>query len=214
MDGGMAGGRRLLSPVAVRARAGAEPAGSELSGERRRASLLRPAVDGLREERRRSVREMVLFGHDGSDGTYAWAWPDAEPDGAVLHPVTRHAGRAFRWRVSSRQPSSITISTHLQLTPRAAGRRQSSQSRFGNLLGRDQRRRLLRHHTPGRRADARPTGRGAVGIQDGDDHGRFVHEANPQVWIEFVRGEDGSVAAMRTHFGGAGGARPSSCAGD
>ena len=45
-------------------------------------------------------------------------------------------------------------------------------------------------------------GRAHLVFKAGETPGRYVHEVNPQVAIEFVRSEDGTVNAMRTFFGG------------
>ena len=45
-------------------------------------------------------------------------------------------------------------------------------------------------------------GRMHLVFKAGEEPDRYVHEVNSQVWLEFVRSEDGAVSAMRTSFGG------------
>jgi CubicO group peptidase (beta-lactamase class C family) len=78
MDGGKVGGRALLSPDAV-AR-GLKPANewkgfpTGFDGQVWYGQLWLLYVDPLRPEGDR----VTAFGHSGSDGTYAWAWPDRD----------------------------------------------------------------------------------------------------------------------------------------
>lgn len=100
VDDGSAGGEQLLSSSSIRHTL--EPGRSPLpwqtglSGLRADYGTLmqlwtRAAEDG--------AREVVVFGHTGSDGTYAWAFPEA--DALVLY-FTQSRGTSTGWRVEER----------------------------------------------------------------------------------------------------------------
>ncbi len=97
MDGGSASGKRLLSSDSIRStlEPGHWPMPSQtgLSGLRTDYGTLmqlwtRTSDDG--------ARKVVVFGHTGSDGTHAWAFPEA--DALVLY-FTQSRGTTTGWRV-------------------------------------------------------------------------------------------------------------------
>ncbi len=76
MDGGHAGGKRLLSDDAI-AR-GLEPRSEMKYPTSLRDVEVQYAQQWLTYTDANDGDRLVAFGHSGSDGTYAWAWPDED----------------------------------------------------------------------------------------------------------------------------------------
>lgn len=144
-------------------------------------------------------RELAMFGHDGSDGTYAWAWP--EHDLIVLFFTQSRgtlAGREVMQSVETllieQRPDAVTAPAVDDAATRTAGIAglywdQDVAHAYYVITPFDDRVELDR---PGvMHLVFRPE----PGAQ------RYVAEANPDVWIAFDRGADGNVVAMRTFFG-------------
>jgi len=79
MDGGLVGDRQLLSPEATR-RALTPVSDSKLSGGFRglRLDYGQAWIVYVPQDAPEGEGAMALFGHSGSDGTWAWAWPDQD----------------------------------------------------------------------------------------------------------------------------------------
>ncbi len=201
MDGGRAGEQRLLSPEAVRR--ALQP------GQRINASVqgfagldryygqqwvvfAKPDVE--------AKPQRVLFGHDGSDGTHAWAWP--ELDLMVLFFTQSRgttAGIALegllqRWLVEQ------ALDDHSPLS------RAPSPQELEPLTGIywDE---MVDHAyyvvsaLRSRLVVDRP-GRVRLIFKPGESPGRYVHDTGSQVRIDFIRSQDGAATALRTSFGG------------
>ncbi len=143
----------------------------------------------------------VLFGHNGSDGTHAWAWP--EQDLMVLF-FTQSRGTLAG---VSLEGILHTLLIEQKLDDPSLANRVPTADELAQVAGLywDQTSPLA-YYSIGSRGDRltldRP-GRMHLEFKASPTPGRFVHEINPQVWIEFVRSEAGEVTAMRTSFGGA-----------
>ena len=196
MDEGKIGERRLLSERAVRQ--GLEPR-SALEG-------YPAAFDSLDSFYGRQwivytdgeSAFPTVFGHDGSDGTHAWAWPDE--DLMVLFFTQSRgtlAGLALADKIQRRlvdgdlRPDSQSADRDLTVFEGLYWD-ETAESSYYVVTAAD-----------GRLTIERPGGMRWTFLP-GDDPQRFTHEALPDVWIEFVSGEEGPQKphAMRTHFGG------------
>ncbi len=200
MDGGRVGDRRLLSPEAVaRALAPGQPMtnyppsleGIDVSYGQQWMVYAEPAAGG--------APRRVLFGHGGSDGTHAWAWP--EHDLMVLF-FTQSRGTTAG---VSLEPILQTLLIDQALADPALVTRVPSPQELEQVAG------LYWDQTA---ASAyyviTPRGNGLTLERPGKMHlvfkaddqpGHFVHEANSQVRLEFALSEDGKAKAMRTIFG-------------
>lgn len=201
MDGGRAGEQRLLSPQAVRRalqpgrRINASVqgfAGLDRYYGQQWVVFAKPDVG--------ATPQRVLFGHDGSDGTHAWAWP--ELDLMVLFFTQSRgttAGIALegllqRWLVEQ------ALDDHSPLS------RAPSPQELGQLTGvywdeKVDHAYYVVSALRSRLVVDRP-GRVRLIFKPGESPGRFVHDTGSQLWIEFIRSQDGAATAMRTSFGG------------
>ena len=147
----------------------------------------------------------TIFGHNGSDGTYAWAWP-AE-DLMVLF-FTQSRGNLAGLALEPLMHRLLVDKTIERKVEKAPSRSQgpSGAERMLDIPG------LYWDET----AESayyvvRPRGKGLTLERPGrmlwvlkphDAPDRFVHEALDNVWVEFQRDEQGRVVAMKTSFGG------------
>ena len=201
MDGGQVGDRRLLSPEAVeRALTPNRPipdypqsfGGLEVYYGQQWMVYAKPATDGSPHR--------VLFGHDGSDGTHAWAWP--ELDLMVLF-FTQSRGTLAGL---SLEGALQTLLVEQALDDPSLTIRVPDQDELAQVAGLywDETN-ISAYYVVTPRGDGltveRP-GRMHLVFKAGETPGRFVHEANSQIWIEFERSKDGKFNTMRNFFGG------------
>ncbi len=200
MDDGQVGGKRLLSPAAV-ARALAprnlinnypQPSGDLRIYYGQQWMVYARDTDGGEPVR-------VLFGHGGSDGTHAWAWPDE--DLMVLF-FTQSRGtlggvgleRVLQTVLVDQKLDDPSLLVH---EPSAAELEQVAGLYWDETAASSY---YVVTPTGNRLSVARP-GTFQLVFKPSGRPGRFVSEVSDEGWIEFVRAGDGSVTAMRTHFG-------------
>lgn len=146
------------------------------------------------------AKKVVIFGHGGSDGTHAWAWP--ELDLMVLF-FTQSRGTL----------AGLGLERELQnLVYGAAPEATDKDVQLPKDLPLDELAGLywdetainayyvispqgdgLRMERPGRLVEF---------FKPCDVPGRFCHGARSDSWIEFLRADGGAVTAMRTSFAG------------
>ena len=141
----------------------------------------------------------TAFGHDGSDGTFAWAWPDE--DLMVLF-FTQSRGTLAGLRLH-RLAQTLLIDQKLDdpalvaQKPVAGALDQVSGLYWDESVPHA-------YYVVAPRGDGltleRP-GRMRLVFVPGTAADEFVHEAGDSARLVFERGGDGSVVAMRTHFG-------------
>ncbi len=144
--------------------------------------------------------QRVVFGHSGSDGTHAWAWP--ELDLMVLF-FTQSRGTLAGVGLEG-VLQTLLVEQALDdpsLAARAAGAEQLEQ--VAGLYWDETNAGAYYVITPrGNGLTFERPGRAYLVFKVGETPDRYVHELNPEVAIEFVRSEEGAVTAMRTVFGG------------
>ena len=201
MDGGRGGDRRLLSPEAVRrGLAPNQPMGNYPQGfggldvyyGQQWMVYAKPGDDGSPQP--------IVFGHGGSDGTHAWAWPEldlmvlffTQSRGTLAGPGLEGVLQTLLVEQSLDDPSLVTRTPSAEELEQVAGMYWDETNEVAYYIV-----------TPrGNRLTFERPGRAHLVFKASDTPGRYVHEVNSQVAIEFVRAEDGSVNAMRTFFGG------------
>ena len=146
-------------------------------------------------------RERVLFGHGGSDGTHAWAWPELD---LIVLFLTQSRGTLAGVALES-VLETLLVEQALD-DPSLATARVPSAEELEQVAGMYWDEDVAEAYyivTPrGNRLTLERPGRMHLVFRAGQTPNRYVHEANAQVWLEFVRAEDGTVSAMRTSFGG------------
>ena len=138
--------------------------------------------------------KVVRFGHDGSDGTYGWVWPDHE---LIVLFFTQSRGSMAGLEIEQFVQQHLVEAKPLP-TANTAAISSSIEglywdedvehavydvSRKGNLLELD-----------------RPGGMHMV-FRATDEEDRFNAEDNAKIWIRFLRDDSGVVTAMETFFG-------------
>jgi len=153
----------------------------------------------------------VLFGHDGSDGTHAWAWPQrdlmvlffTQSRGTVagldlestiqdllIDPAGGDSPTDADSPLASEPAESGTVAPGTEAT--VAGLYWDETNAAAYYVVSVQGRKLVLD---------RP-GRAHLVFKPSRTDGRYVYEGSSDAWIEFVRSDDGSVTAMRSSFGG------------
>ncbi|MBD3867600.1 MAG: beta-lactamase family protein [Acidobacteria bacterium] len=201
MDQGKTGDRRLLSPEAVER--GLETASSmgeypvgfgdlDLYYGQQWMVYAGPGEDGSPKP--------VLFGHNGSDGTHAWAWP--ERDLMVLFFTQSRGTMAGIGLESLLQ----TLLIDGKLDDPSLNRRVPTKEELQQVAGMywDETNAVAYYIVTPRENGLTVERPGSMHLVFKADKtpGRFVHEVNPQVWVEFLRSESGAVDSMRYAFGG------------
>lgn len=198
MDGGKLGDRRLLSARAARrALTPHQPIraadGSIVAHYGQQWVIYPGGQDG-------GAARRPAFGHDGSDGTHAWAWPE-EDLMVLLFTQSRGtlAGQGFE-----RVAEALLIDQALD-DPSLAVRapEPAALDDVSGLYWDETNAAAYYVVTPwdGRFVLERP-GRARLVFEPGETPGRFVHEGGAPAWIEFVRDESGAALALRTSFAG------------
>jgi CubicO group peptidase (beta-lactamase class C family) len=208
MDDGMSGDARLLSPAAISRTL--SPV-SEASGMGTDAHVPtgfpglstfygQLAVLWVDDESSEGAGPIVI-GHSGSDGTFAWAWPDE--DLMVLYFTQSRGGisglNLERW-----------IDELLIHPGEANGAQQagSTAALYGEIVGeyladygsvRDTTIKLFL--SSGRPALDLGMGR-VMELRDPDDEGRWYFAISDKTSVSFDRDEKGTIVAMRMHEGG------------
>jgi CubicO group peptidase (beta-lactamase class C family) len=200
MDSGRVGDQRLLSEKAIeRGLAPRHPMGNypdsfkglDLHYGQQWMVYSKPLDDGSLQR--------VVFGHGGSDGTHAWAWP--ERDMMVLF-FTQSRGTLAGVGME-RVLNTLLIEDNLDAA--ALANRVPSAKELADATGLywdetvETAYYVVTPHLNRLTVD-RP-GKMRLIFKAGKTPGRFVNEASPQIWIEFTRSESGNVNAMRTSFG-------------
>lgn len=137
----------------------------------------------------------VAFGHGGSDGTVAWAWPDRD---LMVLVFTQSRGHTASWLIDD-------AVTRWLLEPESG---QAAKTTFGHLAGR-----YLDPFGPtGLEEDEMIVGsdrlaldipgQGVFALELPDAGERFRLSGNPAVWLTFARDEGGAVAGLFWHEGG------------
>lgn len=198
MDGGMAGEQRLLSEAAVER--GLKPF-QTLEGYPQGLGDLNTYYGQQWMVYANSVESPrpVVFGHGGSDGTHAWAWP--ELDLMVLF-FTQSRGTLAGVGLE-RMLQTVLVDQNLD-DPALKNRIPSAQELAevaGLYWDEDVAHAYYVVKPNGNRLTVERPGRMYETFKASATPGRFVHEMNSQVWIEFVRSQEGGVEAMRTSFG-------------
>lgn len=200
LDEGMAGDKRLLSSAAIaRTLAPAHPA-REMNSDA-------PVSTGFPETStyygqmaqlwtREGTTETVAYGHSGSDGTFAWAWP--EQDLMVLYFTQSRGGISGlsleRW-IDELLINPRTHATDLStLYAEIAGEYLADHGSVRDTT--------LRVFL----SSGRPTidlGRGRlIELRDPDAEGRWAFAISPRTSVSFTRNADGAIDAMRMHESG------------
>ncbi len=201
IDGGRVGDQSLLSPEAVaRGLAPSQPMsdypanfpGLDVHYGQQWIVYAQPGEEG-------SPRSL-LFGHDGSDGTHAWAWP--ELDLMVLF-FTQSRGTLAGLSLTATLQKLLVDQELEGPSPATSAASGGALARLAGLYWDETNRAAYYVVTPfGKRLKVERPGKMSLIFKPGDLPGRFVHEARSDVWIEFTSAEDGSVTGMRTCFGG------------
>ena len=201
MDAGRAGDQRLLSSEAVeRALAPNQPMsgypinfeGLDVYYAQQWMVYAKTAGDGSPQR--------IIFGHSGSDGTHAWAWPEldlmvlffTQSRGTLAGIGLEAVLQTLLVEQALDDPSLVTRVPSAAELKQIAGMYwdETAQESYYVVTPR------------GDRLIVERPGKMRLVFKAGQTPGRYVHEAKPEVWIEFVRSDDGSVTAMRTSFGG------------
>ena len=200
MDGGKLDGHTLLSPAAI-TRALQPRHALDGNGDKTvglgdfygQLWTIRSQADGHGKTHR------VMFGHDGSDGTHAWAWPDQ--DLMVLY-FTQSRGTLSgigieksveELLLGQRPDAAASVSATAPVTDMQA---------LAGLYWDETAAQAYYVVTP-RGDDLMLDRPGAMHLLFKPDKAnqRFVAEANAKVWIAFDKAGDGTVSTMRTFFG-------------
>ena len=193
MDGGQVGKKRLLSPEAVdRALTPDQP-----------MSNYPQTIKGMDVSYGQQwvvYGQRNIFGHSGSDGTHAWAWP--EEDLMVLF-FTQSRGTLAGVGI---EPLLQTLLVDQKLDDPSLTMYEPDAGQLAQVSGMywDETNDTAYYVvTPrGNRLIVERPGSMQLVFKADKTPGRFVHEAASQIWIEFLRAEDGAVTAMRYAFGG------------
>lgn len=202
MDGGKLAGHALLSPAAV---SRALQPRHALDGNDKRTSGLGDYYGQLWTIRARADGDgntrPVMFGHDGSDGTHAWAWP--EQDLMVLY-FTQSRGTLSGISLE-KSVEELLLNPHPQTSTKASTHTAAPVTDMQALAGLywDETAAQAYYVVTPRGDDLMLDRPGAMHLLFKADRAnqRFVAEANPKVWIAFDTATDGTVSAMRTYFG-------------
>ncbi len=196
LDGGRLGERQLLSSDAVR-----------------RALSPRSLLEGYPESfgglaayyaQQWTVRAAgpeatpVVFGHDGSDGTHTWVWPDR--DLMVLF-FTQSRGSLAGLRL---EPVLQRVLIEGEVEPEAEVRPLLGTERLTGLYWDETNASayyLVTTHPRGLVVE-RPGRFLGLFVADPETAGRFVMESQPRMAVEFGGDGPGPAPAMRTDFGG------------
>ncbi len=200
MDRGRLGDQRLLSRAAAkRALAPLQPIAEHPSNSNGLEVFYGQHWIVYQQAKTGSRQASMAFGHDGSDGTYAWAWPDED---LIVLFFTQSRGTLVGLRLH-RLLQSLLIDQRFDdpaLVARTPGKDELAQ--VAGLYW-DESVPLV-YYAIAPRGDGltleRP-GRMRLVFVPGEAPDEFVHEAGAPARLVFERGDDGAVTAMRTHFG-------------
>jgi len=197
MDEGVVGDKQLLSRQAVR-RALKPVSDSKLPGgfPGLRLDYAQGWIVYVAQDAPKGQGEIALFGHSGSDGTWAWAWPDQE---LVVLYFTQSRG----------QGTGITLENEID---RLLIHPEREQAELPDAL-----RPYLGTYTAlsgplmyktfevlvqdGRLAVNLPE-QIVVALEDPDDEGLWRLTLDPSIAVSFVMDEAGQVTALRWHQAG------------
>jgi hypothetical protein len=202
MDGGQVGSRQLLSPEAVSRTLTPVTKMSSLGSDM-------PYPTGFYELEAYYGQMAILFsniaigepeviGHSGSDGTYAWAWP--EQDLMILY-FTQSRGSTSGIKLES-------MIDELLIHPELAEMNAAAREQFANYLGS-----YTANFGPFRNTEFTVTvqnGRLAVDIpnqlvfelEEPDAEGLRRFRIMPQIAVSFNLGDGGNVTSMSLHDSG------------
>lgn len=141
--------------------------------------------------------QRIAFGHDGSDGTHAWVWP--EEDLMVLFFTQSRgtmAGLALEPLLQRLLVDQDLDAPEPDVDPRRlselAGLYWDETAEHAYYVVEPQ----------GRGLSLERPGRMRIVLVPADEPGRFEHEGGAPAWVEFIRDDTEAVTAMRTSFGG------------
>lgn len=201
MDDGRWQGKQLLSPLAVRR--ALEPA-HKLTGDPYPTSAAGGETGYAQQWMVRTEqddvgnRKLSMFGHDGSDGTHAWVWPEQQ---LIVLFFTQSRLSNSGGEVAS-QVERLLIEQQLVAEPQAVATPQAGETGIAGLYWDADAANAyyVISERDGRVELDRPGGMHVVFKRDPDSD-RYLAEANRKIWIAFDRDETGQVLAMRTFFG-------------
>lgn len=199
MDGGRAGEPRLLSEQAVaRALAPTSPMDGYTAGFDELSAFYAQQWMVYAAQNNTNSSAPIAFGHSGSDGTHAWAWP--EEDLMVLF-FTQSRGATAGVGLE-RQIHKLLFAKDLVKDEGQASNvaKPKLEGLYWDETNAAAYYRIKRH---GDRLILERPGQARLVFLPSETPGRFVHEVNAQAWIEFVVEDGRDVAsALRTSFGG------------
>ncbi|MCA9870286.1 MAG: serine hydrolase, partial [Anaerolineae bacterium] len=199
MDGGQVGGQQLLSQEAVaRALTPVSDAGMPGGFPSLRLDYGQTWIIYVPQDAPEGDGEMALFGHSGSDGTWAWAWPDR--DLMVLY-FTQSRGQAtgiglegdlYRLLIDP-NAEAVAVETPDDLKPYLG----SYVATTGPLMYRPFE--ILVQN--GKLAVNVPE-QIVIELLEPDDEGLWRLALEPSIAISFVQNEAGDVVALNWYQGG------------
>ena len=139
----------------------------------------------------------VLFGHDGSDGTHAWVWPERE---LMVLFFTQSRGTLAGVALARALQKYLLDQDFEEQSP---AKPSSGLAQFEGLYwDEDVAHAYYSVKHQGARLTLERPGRMQLVFKADTTPGRFVHEVRSDLWIEFLISQSNTVTAMRTSFGG------------
>ena len=198
MDGGIHDGRTLLSPEAIQ------------RGLTPQHPIAMPRGFAGRDSRygqqwivyapaEPSPRSGALFGHNGSDGTYAWAWPEQDlivlfftqsrgtMAGLGLEPVLQTLlidGKLDDPSLTTRVPDAVELQ-------QSAGLFWDETNAAAYYV----------IYPSGKRLVMERPGKAQLVFKPTPNPGSWVHEVNAAIRLDFVRDASGAVPSVHMRFG-------------
>ena len=147
------------------------------------------------------ARTLSMFGHDGSDGTHAWVWPEQQ---LIVLFFTQSRGTLSGLAMASKVQQLLVDQDRTEAKQEKSvepAKPHDAAQIPGLYWDADVASAyyVITEHA-GRVELDRPGGMHVV-FRPEPNTNRFVAEANAKVWISFDRDADGKVIAMRTFFG-------------
>ncbi|MEM7049111.1 MAG: serine hydrolase domain-containing protein [Acidobacteriota bacterium] len=198
MDGGMLGDQRLLSTAAIRR--GLTPVHHfERYPSTFENLKLSYGQQWMVYTPEGGAANPLIFGHGGSDGTHAWAWP--EQDLMVLF-FTQSRGSLAGMSLEEVLQTAL-VDRDFESLPRTAQGPSAEEMREMAGLYWDETNPAAYYviSRQGKRLMFERPGTTLLVFKATDAPGRFVHEANKRLELEFLRGDDGTVTHMKTMMG-------------
>ncbi|MCP4212878.1 MAG: alpha/beta fold hydrolase [Halieaceae bacterium] len=197
LDGGHVGGQQLLSPEAVE-RALTPVVESNMPGgfPGLRLDYGQQWIVYVPEDAPEREGEMILFGHSGSDGTWAWAWPEQD---LMLFYFTQSRGQGTGIGLETEldrlliHPDQEVVAIPEELKPYLGVYTALS----GPLMNKEFE--VLVQN--GKLAVNLPE-QIVVGLQEPDEEGLWRLTIDSSMAVSFIQNEEGEVAALNWHQAG------------